>query len=115
MKMFALDGELSKFKYDLKFVEKALNDCQELQRQVASLEDKIEAKHNDHAKRVQTVSDKQRACDSAIRGLEKQIELAINESKHVQKLVTDARDAQNSIFSRAIEDFEQRQAGLMQM
>lgn len=73
MKMFALDGELAKFKYDLKFVEKALNDCDELNRRVASLEDRLEARHNDQTKRLQTVSDKQKASDGAIRGLEKDI------------------------------------------
>jgi hypothetical protein len=42
-KIYALDGELAKFKFDLKFVEKCMNDNQEIFRMIGTLEDKLEA------------------------------------------------------------------------
>jgi hypothetical protein len=73
----------------------------------------MEARNNEHSKKISTLSDKLKACDASIRGIDKDIEVMTQEAKNVQKLVIDARDAQNSIFARACEDFEKKQSDLL--
>lgn len=68
----------------------------------------MEAKHNEQIKKINTLNDKVKACDSTIRSLDNDVQVIRNEQKAVVKLMNESRDAQNSIFQRAVDDFESK-------
>ena len=102
MKIHALDGEIGKFKHDLRFMEKIMTDISELERKLRTVEDKVEAKHNESSKKFSTLADKLKSSDAQVRALDNDVAVMTTEAKSVHKLVIEAREAQNVIFLRAV-------------
>jgi chromosome segregation ATPase len=113
-RIHALDGELTKFKSDLRYIEKVMVDLSELERKINSIEERFETKHNEHAKKNQTLVDKLKVCDGSIRALDSDVAIMTTEAKSVQRLVNESREAQKVIFAKAVADFEARSAQISQ-
>lgn len=54
---------MGKFKFDLKFIDKCMNNIEELDRRLRTVEDRVEAKTSEQNKKINTLSDKIKSCD----------------------------------------------------
>lgn len=111
--IYTLDAEIGKFKYDLKFIDKCINDLEELERRIRTLEEKVEAKGNETNKKINTLADKLKSNDAQVRALDNDVTMMRNEAQVMNKLFSEAREAQNVIFEKAVERFEYKVSDLL--
>jgi hypothetical protein len=109
-----LEGELSKFKFDLRQIERVVLEINELGNRVKSLEEICDTKFGDYNKKIMTLNEKSRINESSNRALDNEVKVMKNELKAMNKLVVDTRDIQSGIFARGLSEFESRQNSLIQ-
>ena len=114
LKQHSLEGELSKFKFDLRQIERVVLEINELGNRVKSLEEICDTKFGDYNKKIMTLNEKSRINESSNRALDNEVKIMKNELKAMNKLVVDTRDIQSGIFARGLSEFESRQNSLIQ-
>jgi hypothetical protein len=87
-----LEGELNRFKFDLRNIEKVMVDISELDNKFRDLNDKVDRNNNEHTKKINTMQTKQAIFDNTVRSFENDVKVLTNEIKQVHNLITDTRE-----------------------
>lgn len=114
LKSAMYEGELSRFKFDLRNIEKVMNDISELDNNLRDLHLEVNTKNLEHAKRITNLSDREKVFEMTLRGFDNDVKVVKTELKSVERLVIDTKEASTSIFARAVGDFEARHQLVME-
>ena len=114
LKTAMYEGELSRFKFDLRNIEKVMNDISEMENNLRELHLEVNSKNLEHSKRITNLSDREKVFEHTLRGFDNDVKVVKNELKSVESLVIATKEASASIFARAVGDFEARHQLVME-
>ncbi len=109
-----MEGELTKFKFDLEQNERVFLEINELSNRVKSLKEIFVTKFGDYNKKIMTLNERSRIDESSNHVLDNLVKVMKNEVKAMNKLVFNTRDIQSGIFTKGLSEFESCQNSLIQ-
>ena len=114
LKTAMYEGELSRFKFDLRNIEKVMNDITQMENNLRELHLEVNSKNLEHSKRITNLSDREKVFEHTLRGFDNDVKVVKTELKSVENLVIATKEASASIFARAVGDFEARHQLVME-
>lgn len=108
------EGELNRFKFDLRNIEKVMNDISMLDNNLRELHIEVNSKNLEHAKRITNLSDREKIFESNLKAFDNDVKVVKKELKEVENLVLSTKDSQTALVARAVGDFENRHSIVME-